>query len=74
MNDDTGVDYCKPWVIGETIEGFLGVGEVSQSNHPDFTKDDLVLGSKWWPWKTYFKANMNEDCHGITKLNCLILN
>ena len=68
MNDDTGVDYCKPWVIGETIEGFVGVGKVIQSSHPDFSKGDLVIGGKRWPWKSYFKEKMNEKENGITKV------
>ena len=36
MNDDTGVDYIKPWPIGAPAEGG-GVGTVISSNHPNWS-------------------------------------
>lgn len=50
MNEDTGVDYLKPWQISQTIAG-IGVGAVVDSRHPSFTSGDIVTLFDW-PWQT----------------------
>lgn len=54
LNSETGVDYVGPWQIGETADGFGGIGEVVTSNDPEFKPGDLVLSTFLWPWKLYF--------------------
>ncbi len=39
--------YLPPFQIGKALEGHA-VGKVLSSNHPDFTKNDLVLSMNGW--------------------------
>ncbi|GFO48263.1 prostaglandin reductase 2-like [Plakobranchus ocellatus] len=54
LNEDTGVEYVKPWKIDETVDGFGGIGEVIVSRNPCFKAGDLVIPNFLWPWKLYF--------------------
>ncbi|XP_072485267.1 prostaglandin reductase 2 isoform X1 [Notamacropus eugenii] len=50
MNEDTGVDYVKPWQLSEVIDGG-GVGVIEESQHANLTKGDFVTSFSW-PWQT----------------------
>ncbi|GFR80067.1 prostaglandin reductase 2-like [Elysia marginata] len=54
LNEETGVDYVRPWQIGKTADGFGGIGEVVTSNDPEIKVGDLIVGTFLWPWKLYF--------------------
>lgn len=62
MNEESGLSFFVPYVIGETISGLYGVGVVMESNLDDFKCGDIVINSSMtgWPWQTYFKTT-NED-------------
>lgn len=54
MNSDSGVAYIKAWEIGETLQGFGGVGVVISSGDSKFGAGDLVTATWAWPWEVYF--------------------
>ncbi len=56
-----GKSYVKPFGLGEAMEGGC-VGRVVESKHPDFKKDDLVLGNMGW--REYWKS----DGKGVEKI------
>jgi hypothetical protein len=59
----TGIkSYAEPFHIGQPIPGGA-VGEVTQSNHPDFPTGTHVLGM--WGWKDYHLS----DGTGVQKIN-----
>ena len=39
--------YAEPWEVGEPMRAGA-VGEVSESNHPDFSEGDVVTGTLQW--------------------------
>lgn len=60
MNEDTGVEYLKPFQIGEVVNGLLGIGVVTESRRDDLKVGDVVVNSistGGWPWQLYFKTN-----------------
>ncbi|XP_076099939.1 prostaglandin reductase 2-like isoform X1 [Mytilus galloprovincialis] len=67
MNESTGVDYVGPWQIGETIEGFGGVGSVMKSLNPEFVEGDLVCSQYGWPWKEYFVKKPDKSFQKVDK-------
>lgn len=67
MNESTGVDYVGPWVIGETIEGFGGVGAVAKSSNPEYSEGDLVCCQFGWPWSLYFVKKPDTSMQKIDK-------
>lgn len=66
MNESTGVDYVGPWQIGETIEGFGGVGSVMKSLNPEFVEGDLVCSQYGWPWKEYFVKKPDKSFQKVS--------
>ena len=49
FNEDPGVDYVSPFIIGCPIDGG-GVGTVLESNHSDFNVGDIVSCQFGWLW------------------------
>ncbi|GAD53182.1 putative oxidoreductase YncB [Halarchaeum acidiphilum MH1-52-1] len=39
--------YAEPWAVGDVLQGGV-VGEVAESNHPDFEAGDTVTGNLRW--------------------------
>lgn len=65
MNDVTGVDYVTPWQVGDTIEGFGGIGYVVQSSNSDFNEGNLVCSHFGWPWMEYFVKKPDETWNKV---------
>ncbi|MBP2250893.1 NADPH-dependent curcumin reductase CurA [Halarchaeum solikamskense] len=42
-----GESYADPWAVGDVLQGAV-VGEVVESNHPDFAAGDTVTGNLQW--------------------------
>lgn len=49
--------YADPFQIGEVIQGGA-VGEVEESNHPNFKAGDIVQGM--WGWSDYYVSNGSD--------------
>ena len=60
LNDDTGVEYIRPWEIGKTVDGAGGIGEVIVSRDSGFKPGDLIIPNWLWPWKMYFTIQAAE--------------
>ncbi len=69
MEEDTGVDYVQPWEFGATISGLQGVGAVMKSNHAKYQEGDLVYGTWFWPWSSYFVQNLDALDQFTTKVS-----
>lgn len=67
MNESTGVEYMGPWQIGETIEGFGGIGCVVKSLHPDYNEGNLVCSQFGWPWMEYFVKKPDKSMQKVLK-------
>ncbi|XP_041070458.1 prostaglandin reductase 2 isoform X2 [Carcharodon carcharias] len=50
MNEDTGVDYLRPWQVSSVVTGG-GVGVVEESKHQKFQQCDVVTSFSW-PWQS----------------------
>lgn len=60
MNENTGVHYLTPWLIGRCVEGLGGVGVIEQSHSPLLEKGDIVCRAMSWPWQLYFKTTADS--------------
>ncbi|HEX7063767.1 MAG TPA: NADP-dependent oxidoreductase [Bacillales bacterium] len=54
---NAGKSYVAPFEVGKAISGGA-VAEVTESNHPGFSKGDMVLGNL--DWQRYSKADGNH--------------
>ena len=63
MNEETGVEYLKPWQINEVIYGLGGIGIIEKipekySQSPKLAVGDIVMDKSLnWPWQTHFLVN-----------------
>jgi NADPH-dependent curcumin reductase CurA len=73
MNESTGVDYVGPWLIGETIEGFGGVGAVAKSSNPEYSEGDLVCCQFGWPWSLYFVKKPDTSMQKVNIMYVVII-
>ncbi|KAH7967108.1 hypothetical protein HPB49_022699 [Dermacentor silvarum] len=60
MNENTGVHYLTPWLVGRCVEGLGGVGIIEQSHSPLLEKGDIVCRAMSWPWQLYFKTTADS--------------
>uniref|UniRef100_A0A1E1XH45 15-oxoprostaglandin 13-reductase n=1 Tax=Amblyomma aureolatum TaxID=187763 RepID=A0A1E1XH45_9ACAR len=60
MNENTGVHYLTPWLVGRCVEGMGGVGVIEKSHSPLLEKGDVVCRAMSWPWQLYFKTTADS--------------
>ncbi|XP_050044434.1 prostaglandin reductase 2-like [Dermacentor andersoni] len=60
MNENTGVHYLTPWLVGRCVEGLGGVGIIERSHSPLLEKGDIVCRAMSWPWQLYFKTTADS--------------
>ncbi|XP_065297492.1 prostaglandin reductase 2-like [Dermacentor albipictus] len=60
MNENTGVHYLTPWLVGRCVEGLGGVGIIEQSHSALLEKGDIVCRAMSWPWQLYFKTTADS--------------
>ncbi|XP_078419125.1 prostaglandin reductase 2 isoform X3 [Cetorhinus maximus] len=65
MNEDTGVDYLRPWQVSSVVTGG-GLGVVEESKHQKFQQCDVVTSFSW-PWQS--RAVVDGDI--LTKIGRL---
>ena len=70
MNEETGVEYLKPWQVNEVIYGLGGIGIIEKisftdtekySQSPKLVVGDVVMSKCLnWPWQTHFLVNPDQ--------------
>ena len=83
MNEETGVEYLKPWQVNEVIYGLGGIGIIEKipekyTQSPRLAVGDIVMDKSLnWPWQTYFLVNPDnlekvpEACLGQIMSECI---